>query len=389
VKAGDVLFQIDDRPYKAALDQAKANLVSAKASLDVAKSSLAIANASLVKNQADYDMDLQLRNANQGAISKEEVIKALGARDEAKGAVDKANASIAAASGAILQAEAGVETAQLNYDWCKVKAPLSGRPTRHLVNVGDLVNQNVTVLVNIVSLKPVWAYINFDQNSMLRVQSLVRSGKIKSPRAGTIPVEMGVGVGDARSFPIAGVIDYIGNQVDSNTGTIQVRSVFPNEDDSLVAGLFARIKVPVSETHRALLVSDRAVGVDQGQEYLFVVNDKDEVEYRAVEVGQVFGGLREVHRYRTYRETGSDGQIHTTQVEVLKPTDRVIVIGQLRAKSGDKVAPQLVNMQTLLAEPKSSEKPAATSENPAKPTEKSPDSTEKLASEAKSPAEPK
>jgi len=91
VKEGDVLFQIDDRPYKAALDQAKANLESAKASLDVAKSSLEIAKASLVKNQADYDMDMQLYKLNNGAVSMKQVESRLGARDEAKGAVNKAN----------------------------------------------------------------------------------------------------------------------------------------------------------------------------------------------------------------------------------------------------------------------------------------------------------
>jgi multidrug efflux pump subunit AcrA (membrane-fusion protein) len=355
VKEGDVLFQIDDRPYKAALDQAKATLEVATASLDQAKATLEIAKASLVKTQADYDIGLNVKKNDTGAISDQEIVKRLGARDEAKGSIDKAKAAIAEAKASINQAKAKLENAQLNYDWCKVTAPFGGRSTRHLVNVGDVVNQDVTVLVNIVSLMPTWAYINVDQNTARRVQSLVKEGKMKSVRTGEIPVSMGVGVGvggDDR-FPIAGVIDYVSNQLDANTGTIQVRSVFPNEDETLFAGLFARIKVPVAAPHQALLVNDQAIGTNQGQKYVLVVNDKDEVEYRAVEVGQLHDGLREVMRFRTIAEPGPEGKDSSKQVEVLKPTDRVLVIGLLRARPGDKVEPKLVNMQTLLTEPSS------------------------------------
>src|SRR5262249_25247366 len=158
VKEGDVLFQIDDRPYKAALDQAKASLEVATASLDQAKAALEIAKASLVKTQADYDIGLNVKKNSPGAISDQEIDKRHGARDEAKGNIDKAKAAIAEAKASINQAKANLENAQLNYDWCKVTAPISGRSTRHLVNVGDVVNQNVTVLVNIVSLMPTWAY---------------------------------------------------------------------------------------------------------------------------------------------------------------------------------------------------------------------------------------
>jgi multidrug efflux system membrane fusion protein len=353
VKEGEALFQIDDRPYKATLDQAKATLDVAKASLDVAKAALEVAKAALVKNQADYDIGLNVKKDNPGAISDQEIVKRLGARDEAKGNIDKANSSILEAKASIAQAAANLEMAQLNFDWCKVTAPFSGRSTRHLLNVGDVANQNVTVLVNIVSLKPTWAYINVDQNTARRVQLLIKEGKIKSPRSGEIPVSMGVGVGSDESFPIAGVIDYVSNQLDSNTGTIQVRSVYANEDETLFAGLFARIKVPVTAPHQALLINDQAIGTNQGQRYVLVVNDKNEVEYRAVDVGQVHQGLREVMRFRTIAEPGTVGKDATKQVEVLKLTDRVIVIGMLRARPGDKVDAQLVDMQTLLAEPSS------------------------------------
>jgi RND family efflux transporter MFP subunit len=334
VKEGVTLFQIDDRPYKAALDQAKATLKRAEASLGVAK-------AALVKTQADYDIGLAVQKEDKSAISDQEIVKRMGARDEAKGNIDVATAAIA-------QAEAALDTAQLNYDWCQVTAPISGRATRHLVNVGDMVTQGVTVLDNIVSLKPVWAYFNVDQNTAREVQLLIREGKIKAVRAGEIPVDMGLGASSDESFPIAGTIDYVSNQLDPNTGSIQVRAVFPNEDMTLVAGLFARIRVPISARHEALLVNDRAIGADQGQSFIVVVNDKNEVERRMVQVGQIHHGLREVYRSRTVSEPGPDGKLVTRQVEVLKPTDWLVVEGLMRARPGDKVEPRHVDMQTLL-----------------------------------------
>jgi RND family efflux transporter MFP subunit len=335
VKEGELLFRIDDRPYKAALDQAKGALEVAKASLEVAK-------ASLVKNQADYDIGLNVQKTNKGAISEQELTKRLGARDESIG-------SVAQATGSIDQATGALENAQLNYNWCKVTAPIGGRATRHLVDVGNIVNKDVTTLVNIVSLKPIWAYINVDQNTALRVQALVQEGKIKAFRGREIPVAMGVTVGSEQSFPIAGAIDYVSNQLDPNTGTIQVRSVFPNKDETLVAGLFARIRVPLTALHAALLVNDRAIGTDQGQKFVFAVNDKDEVEYRPVEVGQLHDGLREVLRFHTIMEPGADGKDVTRKVEVLKATDRLIVDGLQRVRAGAKVDPRLVNMQTLMS----------------------------------------
>jgi multidrug efflux system membrane fusion protein len=214
--------------------------------------------------------------------------------------------------------------------------------------VGNVVSQNATVLVNVVSLKPVWAYINVDQNTALRVQALVRAGEIKAVRGDTLPVGMSVGPGTNDRFPVGGVIDYVGNQVDPNTGTIQARAVFPNEDLSLVAGLFARIRVPMSASHKALLVNDMALGTNQGQKYLFVVNDKDEVEYRGVDVGQVHDGLREVLPFRTIVKSDSSGADVTEKVEVLKSTDRVLVNGLQRVRPGVKVDPKMVDMQTLL-----------------------------------------
>jgi RND family efflux transporter MFP subunit len=344
VKEGDPLFQIDDRPYKAALDQAKATLDHAKASLDLAK-------AALVKAQAEYDIGVAVQKQEKGAISDQEVVKRLGSRDEAKANINVATASIG-------QAQAAVDLAQLNYDWCKVAAPISGRTTRHLVNAGDMVTQGVTALDNIVSLKPVWAYFNVDQITALQVQKLIRAGKIKAVRKGEIPVGMSLGSASDETFPIAGTIDYVSNQLDPNTGSIQVRAVFPNEDQTLVAGLFARIRIPIAAPHDALLVNDRAIGTDQGQRFVVAVNDKNEVERRMVDVGQLHDGLREVYRFRTVTEPGPDGKTAAKKVDVLTSSDWLVVDGLMRARPGDKVEPKRVDMQTLLPTDSGAKQPA-------------------------------
>lgn len=320
VKAGDVLFQIDDRPYKAALDQALATLEFDK--------------AALVKAQAEYDIGLSVQKQNPGAISKDELAKRLGARDEAKASVD--------------QAKAAVENAQLNYGWCKVTSPIDGRINRHFVDIGNLVSQNVTTLTNIVSIKPVWAYFDVDENTVRFYQSLIQKGVVPSARDTKIPVDMAL-AGDV-DFPNRGEIDFVSNQLDPNTGSIRLRAVFPNENGTITAGMFGRIRVPIGVPHKALLVADSAIGTNQGQRYVLVVNDQNEVEYRPVEVGQLHGGLREVLRYREVTETGPDGRGELKKVEVLKPTDRIIVEGLQRVRPGFKVDPRLVDMATLLVQ---------------------------------------
>jgi RND family efflux transporter MFP subunit len=334
VKEGDILFEIDDRPYKATLEQAKATLSRSRASLDLAK-------AALVKAQADYDIGLAVQKQQKGAISDQEIVKRLGSRDEAQANIEVATAGIG-------QAQAALDMAQLNFDWCKVTAPIGGRASRHLVNEGDMVTQGVTVLNNIVSLKPIWAYFNVDQITAQQVQVLTREGKIKALREGQVPVGMNLAGGNDEAFPIAGTIDYVSNQLDPNTGSIQVRAVFPNADETLVAGLFGRIRMPIAAPHDALLVNDRAIGTDQGQKFLVMINDKNEVERRIVDVGQLHDGLREIYRFRTVMEPGSDGKLVTKKVEVLKPTDWLVVEGLMRARPGDKVTPKHVDMQTLM-----------------------------------------
>jgi multidrug efflux system membrane fusion protein len=354
VEKDRVLFVIDKRPYKAALDQAVAALAAARFSLDAAKASLEIADAALVKTQADYDIGIKVQKDNPGAISSQEIIRRLGARDEAKGSINKAKATIKEAESAIAKAEAAKDNAQLNYDWCEVKAPISGRINRHFVSAGNLVTQDATVLTNMVSLEPMWAYFDVDQNTALSYQRLVQEGKVKAARGTKVPVKMWPGTRE--DFSIDGVIDFLSNQFDANTSSIRMRARFDNPEGifgqrPLVAGLFGRIRAPTSNPHKALLVNDLAIGTSQGnQKFVLVVNAKDEVEFRLVDVGQVHHGLREVFRQRKVVSTDSEGKEVTKEVDVLKPTDRLIVNGLQRVRPGATVTPRPVNMQTLLPE---------------------------------------
>jgi RND family efflux transporter MFP subunit len=318
VKEGSVLFEIDNRPYKATLAQAKA--------------ALEIAKASLVKTQAEYDIGLSVQKQDPGAISVQELTKRQGGRDEAKANVEKSKAEL--------------ERAQLNFDWCKVTSPLSGRVNRHFVSVGNLVNQDATTLTNIVSVRPIWAYFDVDQNTARRYQELVAKGTVKAARETEIPVQMAVG--SDKNFSFQGVIDFLSNQLDPGTGSIRLRATFPNTGNTpLIAGLFTRVRVPASAPHDALLVTELAIGTNQGQKYILVVNDKNEAEYRVVELGLMHDGLREVFRTRQFTETDSAGKETVKELEVLKPSDRIIVNGLQRVRPGVVVDPKPVDMQTM------------------------------------------
>lgn len=329
VKKDKVLFEIDNRPYKAALDKAKADLE--------------FAQAALVKNQADYDIGLAVQKQDKAAISVQEIEKRKGARDESIGQVD--------------QAKAAIEMAQLNFNWCQVTTPIDGRTNRHFVDVGNVVSADVTTLTNIVSLKPIWAYFDVDENSARRYQELVASGVVKSARKGEIPVAMAL-AGDV-DYPTQGVVDFVSNQLDPNTGSIRLRAVFANADERIVAGLFGRVRVPMSGLHEALLVAESAIGNQQGQPYVLVVDDKNKVELRPVDVGQVHAGLREVKRYREVPDIGPGGQDVMKKVVVLNPTDKIIVNGLLRVRPEMTVVPRTIDMETFLQKSDKAGKKAA------------------------------
>jgi RND family efflux transporter MFP subunit len=318
VKAGQVLFEIDKRPYQADLDKAK----GAMEKLDGQKQYL------------DVQVSRYTKLVAKGAASQQELDSYIGQQAENVGAM--------------VAARAQVQYAALNLSFCTVASPIDGRIDRHFLDVGDLVMQDNTLLTNIVSLKPTWAYFDVDQNTALRYQELVKSGKVQSPRDTEIPIHMGLG--DDKGFGIAGVIDFVSNQLDPSTGSIRLRAVFSNDDGKLSAGLFGRIQVPVSAPHKGLLIRDQAIGTNQGEKYVLVVNESNVVEYRPVEVGQLQTGMREVMRYRKVPDTDAQGKQIVRQVESLTASDRVIVDGLQRVRPGATVNPKLTDMLTQLPE---------------------------------------
>jgi RND family efflux transporter MFP subunit len=297
VNKGDVLFEIDPRPYEATLNQAKAKVAQDE--------------AQLTYDEAEYQRNLRL--APKGAVSQSDLDKSAAARS-----VDIAN---------IAADKSLVAARQLDLEYTKVIAPVSGRVSRYVVTVGNLVQSGDqaggTLLTTIVSVDPMYAYFDVDEYTVLRVRKLVREGKADSPREGQVTVSLGL-ANDA-GHPHQGMINFVDNQVNPKTGTMRLRGVFPNKEQVLAPGLFARVRVPIGRSHPALLVSDRAIDTDQGQKVLYVVNEKNEVVSRPVRLGALHKGLREI--------TGG-----------LKPGERVIVKGLQQVRPGMVVEPNLVDM---------------------------------------------
>jgi len=294
VNKGDLLFVIDPRPYQAELDRAAAELKQAESRLELAINELARAER-LLKSKA---------------ISEEEADSRSKAKREAEAAIDSARAS--------------VEVAKLNLEYTHIAAPINGRISRKLITEGNLVNgmqgQN-TMLSTIVSLDPIYCYFDADERSILKYQELAREGKQESLRDGRAPCELELA--NESGYPHKGVLDFVDNRVDATTGTLRVRGVFanPGPDRILQAGFFARVRVPGSGKSQALLIPDQAVGTDQGQKFVFVVNDQDEVEYRTVRLGPFIDGLRAVR-------------------EGIQSNDWVVVNGLLSIHTGSKVNPK-------------------------------------------------
>ena len=292
VKKGALLFVIDPRPYQAELNRTKATLEQAIARHE--------------RTQKDYARAQQLVKAR--AISEEEVDTRAADQREARESVQAARAA--------------VEVARLNVEFTQVRAPISGRISREFVTEGNLINGGTaesTLLTRIVSLDPIYCYFDVDERSYLKYSRVWRDGKSSSSREVKIPVHLALA--DETGFPHQGHLDFIDNRLDPNTGTMIGRSVFPNPDQTLIPGLFARTRLPGSSQYEALLIPDGAIGSDLTQRFAFVVNDQNTVEYRKVEPGPIIDGLRVIR----------DG---------LKPEDRVIVNGVQRVRVGTKVDPQ-------------------------------------------------
>src|ERR687889_601635 len=245
VRKGEVLFQIDPRPYQAELARAEAELERAKSAASLAASDVQRADK-LVKAQA---------------ISREEF-------DSRTSAEAQGGASVKAA-------EAAVETARLNLEWTRVRSPIAGRVSNALVTEGNLVQASPsTLLTTVVSLDPMYVYFDSDEQTYLRYAAQARN-QGANWRVARLPVYLGLA--NETGYPHEGRLDFVDNQVDPRTGTIRTRAVFSNKARALTPGLFARVKLVGTKTKKAKLVRDAAIGTDQDRKFVLVVGPGEKV----------------------------------------------------------------------------------------------------------------
>jgi multidrug efflux system membrane fusion protein len=285
VRKGDVLFEIDPRPFRAEADRAEAAAGAARARADLARLELARADKLL----------------GDKAIAQREF-------DERAAAQKELDASARAA-------RAQADAAQLNLSYTHVVAPINGRVSKAEITVGNLVDPTA-VLTSVVSLERVYASFDGDERTYLRVARQARSG---------VPVAVRVGLADEDGFPHEGKLEFVDNQLDTRTGSVRLRAVFANDDRALAPGLFARVQIGGGDAHPSLLVNDRAVGTDQSHKFVYVVDAQGKAERREVTLGPVVAGLRVVH-------------------QGLKPGEKIIVNGLQRVKAGQPVQAETVPM---------------------------------------------
>ncbi len=289
VKKGDLLFVIDQRPYQAVLDRAEAQAKQADAGL-------ALANLNLNRTE---------ELAKKNAVASQDL--------------DDRRSKTLEAAAMVQVAQAEVKGAKLNLDFTKISAPVSGRINRHLVSEGNLISggaANSTLLTTIVSLDPIQAYFEADEQAYLKYTRLDKSGARPSSREVANPVKLALA--DEDGFPHLGKMDFVENRIDVNTATIQGRAIFENPDLVLTPGQFVRLRLLGSPAHQAVLIPDQAIVSDQSQKFVWVVEADGTARYRTVKPGPMIDGLRVIR-------------------EGLQPNESVIVLGLQSVRAGNKV----------------------------------------------------
>ncbi|MEW6354055.1 MAG: efflux RND transporter periplasmic adaptor subunit [Pseudomonadota bacterium] len=299
VKKGDVLFVIDPRPYQAELNRAAAEAAQTQARLQLAKSEL------------------------------ERAARLLKTRMVSQQLYDERNSAVREAEAALQAARAAEQNARLNMEFTRVTSPIDGRASRAEVTAGNLVTGGAsgapaTLLTTVVSLDPIYAYFEGDEQIYLKYVTMARSGERASSREVRNPIYLGLA--NEQGHPHQGYMDFVDNQLNPATGTIRARAVFDNKERLLTPGLFARLKLIGSGTFKAVLINDRAVGTDQNKKFVLVLGADNKVEYRPVQIGRLIEGLRVVK-------------------EGLKPGEQIVVNGLQRVRPGMPVTPQTVPME--------------------------------------------
>ena len=295
VRKGDVLFRLDARPYQAEVDRLAAEQAQARAELGLAET-----------NQRRGQMLLA-----QHAIAQQEADRLDTTAQSARAQLGAATAALAAA--------------RLNLDFTQVRAPIDGRVSNARVTPGNLVSSN-DVLTSVVSVNPVYVYFDVDEQTWLKLDHL----RARARQAGRdARIEAAMGLADEAGYPHAGRLDFVDNQLHSGSGTMRLRAVFDNADGLYTPGLYARVQLQSGQARPRVLVDDRAIGTDLGNQFVYVVDKEHKVQYRKVDTGALFHGLRVI-------DSG------------LAPTDLVVVNGLQRVRPGVEVNPQKVAMSYRL-----------------------------------------
>ncbi|HPF13420.1 MAG TPA: efflux RND transporter periplasmic adaptor subunit [Planctomycetota bacterium] len=293
VKQGDLLFELDPRPLAAQLEAAQADQQRAQIGLDLAQSNL--------------DRAMQLVEAR--AMAAEEL--------------EQRKADAAGAQAALLSAQARVTSAQLNLDFTKVLAPISGRISDHYVSVGNQISggsSDSTLLTTIVTIDPIYCGIEASENMMLATLRRQAADVSADPQSPTTPAFLGLA--DEKGFPHAGLLDFVDNRFDADTATLRARIKIDNADGQLIPGMFARVRLSGGPDRQAILIPDKAVQTAQDSRFVLLVGDENVVQYRPVQAGRLTeDGLREI-------------------TQGLSTSDRVIVAGLFFARPGATVAPR-------------------------------------------------
>jgi multidrug efflux system membrane fusion protein len=295
VKQGDLLVTIDPAPFAAEVDRADAQVVAARA------------RVSFTRNEQERGRQLfETRNMSQRDL------------DQRVNAHREAEANLRAA-------QAALQSAKLNLGYTEVRAPVAGRVGKREITVGNLVaaGPDAPVLTTLVSVSPIYASFNADEEVVIRALKSVRADAAAPTQVDRIPVEMFTAVTNGTA--IAGRLQLIDNQVDARSGTVRVRAVFENADGGLIPGQFARLRMGQAKTDPALLVNERAIGTDQNKRFVLVVDADSKAAYREVTLGAATEGLRVV-------------------TSGLQPGERIVVNGLQRIRPGALVAPQMVGM---------------------------------------------
>ncbi|MGD0960308.1 MAG: efflux RND transporter periplasmic adaptor subunit [Methylomonas sp.] len=294
VNKGDLLFLIDQKPYKAQLNFAEAELERAKTRQELAKN----------------DLQRAENLYRQKAISTEEF--------------DGRSKGLREANAAVASAQANLYTAKINMDYCEIRAPISGRIGREMITAGNLVTGgDTTVLTNIVSTDPVYVYVDADEQSVLKYRRQARQAGLSGGDLKGTPVDLAVA--DEAGYPHHGHLDYVAPREDAATGTVTLRGVFANKDELLSPGFFARMRVRSGAAYFALLIPERAIATDQAQRFVWVLTQDNRAEYRKVTPGARIGQMRVIN-------------------EGLRSSDLVVIEGVQKLKPGLQTNPERITL---------------------------------------------